>query len=83
MVQELKTSLNHKLSLKDLGVVDYFLGIQVQHAKWGLYLSKTKYIIVLLCQVKMQYAKVFNAPMKSGLQLTTYGSGTIESAQCT
>lgn len=29
----------------------------------------------------MQYAKTINTPMASGLQLTAYGSDTVESAQ--
>ena len=39
VVQELITSLNHKFALKDLGVVDYFLGIQAKHIAEGLHLS--------------------------------------------
>ena len=37
--EELITSLNRKFALKDLGVVDYFLGIQAKHIAEGLHLS--------------------------------------------
>ena len=41
-VQMLITKLNNSFTLKDLGEVDYFLGIQVKHTVDELHLSQTK-----------------------------------------
>lgn len=37
------TRLNQCFALKDLGEVDYFLGIQVKHSSDGIHLSETKF----------------------------------------
>ena len=39
MIGELITQLDNKFALKDLGNLDYFLGIQVKRTKKGLHLS--------------------------------------------
>ena len=43
-ITSLIAQLNSKFSLKDLGEMHYFLGIQVSHTNNGLHLSQTKYI---------------------------------------
>ena len=52
-IQALVQQLNTRFALKDLGEVDYFLGIQVKHTTDGLHLSQTKYVTDLLCKTKM------------------------------
>ena len=56
-IQALVQQLNTRFALKDLGEVDYFLGIQVKHTIDGLHLSQTKYVTNLLCKTKMQLLK--------------------------
>ncbi|KAL6346756.1 hypothetical protein AAG906_002872 [Vitis piasezkii] len=77
-VQTIINQLNKSFTLKDLGEVDYFLGIQVRHTTEGLHLSQTKYLKDLLCKAKMQFAKSSNTPMTSGLKLSVYGSDPVE-----
>ena len=38
-IQDLVNQLNGMFALKDLGEIDYFLGIQVKHTESGLHLS--------------------------------------------
>ena len=59
-LKALLDQLNQAFALKDLGTVNYFLGIQVQPTSEGLHLSQKKYITVLLCEVRMQYAKAIS-----------------------
>lgn len=80
-IQELVTRLNGMFALKDLGEIDYFLGIQVKHTESGLHLSQTKYITDLLVRAKMQFAKPVTAPMTHGLRLTAYGRDPVQSPQ--
>lgn len=68
-------------ALKDLGEVDYFLGIQVKRTENGIDLSQKKYVTDLLCKTKMQYANCVSAPMTTGQKLTSYGSDPIEDVQ--
>nr|CAN75996.1 hypothetical protein VITISV_022989 [Vitis vinifera] len=77
-VQTIINQLYKSFTLKDLGEVDYFLGIQVRHTTEGLYLSQTKYIKDLLCKAKMQFSESSNTPMTSGLKLSAYRSDPIE-----
>lgn len=73
-VKLLIQQLNERFALKDLGEIDYFLGIQGKHTQAGLLLSQTKYVTDLLSKAKMQYSKLVSAPMTHGLRLTSYGS---------
>lgn len=81
VVQTLITQLNKSFALKNLGELDYFLGIQVQHVVDGLHLSQTKYIQDLLVGAKMQNANGYGTPMISGQQLTASRSGTMKDVQ--
>ncbi|KAL5580580.1 hypothetical protein UlMin_013022 [Ulmus minor] len=62
--------LNKLFSLKDLGELNYFLGIEVQSIEKGLHLSQKKYICDLLKRSKMDQANPLPTPMISTLKLT-------------
>ena len=47
LINDLVFKLNNAFALKDLGDINYFLGIQVKYTTKGLHLSQTKYIIDL------------------------------------
>ena len=77
-VQKLIDKLHDHFTLKDLGLVDYFLGIQVKQTSEGLHRSHTRYITDLLSKGKMQIARSVNASMTSRLNLTAFGSDVVE-----
>ena len=81
VIQQLISQLNKSFSLKDLGEMDYFLGIQVKHTIKGLHLSQTKYVHDLLCKAKMNNANGINTPMISCQQLTASRSGIVKDVQ--
>ena len=62
--------LNKLFSLKDLGELNYFLGIEVRSTDKGLHLSQKKYICDLLKRSKMDQANPLRTPMVSNLKLT-------------
>lgn len=64
------TSLSNRFSLKDLGTLSYFLGVEVLPHSDGLFLSQTKYILDLLTKSNMDDCKPTTTPMSSSLQLT-------------
>uniref|UniRef100_A0A803Q2E8 Reverse transcriptase Ty1/copia-type domain-containing protein n=1 Tax=Cannabis sativa TaxID=3483 RepID=A0A803Q2E8_CANSA len=72
------TGLSTKFALKDLGILNYFLGIQVTKTDHGLLLSQTKYLQDLLSKGDMQNVNTQNTPMNSGLKLSNYGSEPME-----
>nr|KYP65565.1 hypothetical protein KK1_011811 [Cajanus cajan] len=70
-VTTLISKLNSMFSLKDLGPLHYFLGIEIStNNDGGLFLSQAKYICDLLHKAKMDDSKPLPTPMVSGLKLT-------------
>ena len=74
-VQNFVKQLSKRFSLKDLGDLHYFLGVEVQYHAHGLFLNQRQYIVDLLRKTNMIDAKPANTPMAtSPLTLLT---GTI------
>ena len=78
---DLITKLHKEFSFKDLGLINYFLGLQVTHTSNGLSLSQMKYIRDMLAWAKMQFVEGFSSPMNSGQTLTTFGSDVVPNPQ--
>lgn len=56
-------------TLKDLGILSYFLGIEVLYANGEMYLSQKKYIRDLRIKAEMLYCKGIDTPMSTRLKL--------------
>jgi histone deacetylase 1/2 len=71
--------LSTHFSLKDLGSLHYFLGVEVFSVKQGLFLSQHKYICDLLTRTNMDGAKTVKTPLatKDCLQLND-GSSSVD-----
>ncbi|RVW15239.1 Retrovirus-related Pol polyprotein from transposon RE1 [Vitis vinifera] len=80
-VQHVITQLNNQFTLKDLGDIDYFLGIQVKHTSAGMHLSQAKYISNLLQKTKMLHVKPVPTPMVSNQSLSNSGSAPFSNTQ--
>lgn len=66
-------SLTLEFSLKELGDLDYFLGIKIKRLPNGsLILSQSKYIKDLLNKANMGDAMGLPTPMISNIKLTKY-----------
>lgn len=73
-INSLIKHLNDTFSLKQLGQLDYFLGIEVAHLPNGsLLLSQTTYITDLLSKVNMLNANSMPTPMISSSKLSKAG----------
>ena len=65
--------LDQKFSLKDLSILHYFLGVEVQHIEnGGMLLSQEKYLTDILRNAYMVIAKAFSTPMVGGLRLSAH-----------
>ncbi|KAL5568579.1 hypothetical protein UlMin_025154 [Ulmus minor] len=58
-------TLSHRFSLKDLGPLSYFLGVEASRTSLGIHLSQHKYIHDLLAKTKMSDVKPVSTPMSS------------------
>ena len=47
-IQELKDFLSQQFEMKDLGHLKYFLGLEITHSTYGLYITQVKYTSELL-----------------------------------
>lgn len=77
LVQSLITRLNIVFSIKQLGNVDYFLGIEVKHIPNGSLLLHKLNILELLNRSKMMDAKGLPTPIVNGCKLTKYGGNYV------
>ncbi|KAF7835729.1 TMV resistance protein N-like [Senna tora] len=67
-LQAFVQKLNKLFSLKDLGPLFYFLGIEIYRDSSGLYLNQSKYVQDLLCKFKMSDCASVSTPMVTGKQ---------------
>lgn len=59
------TSLSLRFSLKDIGLLHYFLGIEVIYTPTAIFLSQLKYVMDLLDELHMSDCKGVPIPMTS------------------
>jgi len=77
LVNDLVLKLDSVFSLKNLGSLNYFLGIEVKHlADNSLLLTQSKYIKDLLAKTNMFECNPINTPMMSSCKLSRQGSDT-------
>lgn len=77
-VQHIISELNKCFALKDLGLLNYFLGIQVTSTSDGIFLTQTKYIFDLLNKLNMLSTNSLPTPMVSSDKLTYTGTDPIQ-----
>ncbi|XP_047961834.1 uncharacterized mitochondrial protein AtMg00810-like [Salvia hispanica] len=78
-IEHVISSLSKQFSLKDLGEVKHFLGVEVTQTAQGLHLSQGSYIKNIIERVKMQDAKGLPTPMLANLKLSNdEGDPTID-----
>ena len=61
-IANLITTLNQLFELKDLGPLNYFLGIQISHTKHGITLTQSKYAFDVLHRFNMENSKPVKTP---------------------
>ena len=71
------TKLSTVFALKDLGLVAYFLGVEVCYTAQGMHLSQTKYIKDLLSRASMQNCKGSDTPFSIGFKLERVIQGSL------
>ena len=73
----LKQALQRKFSLKDLGRLKYFLGIELATSQKGLFLNQRKYVLDLLKDANLVDCKPARTPLDSKLHLSLYGEALL------
>jgi hypothetical protein len=76
IITSLITHLQLKFPVKDLGSLNFFLGIEAHRSSDSLHLSQAKYIAYLLHRTRMLGAKPAASPCSSGSKLSKF-DGTL------
>ena len=72
-ISSLKSFLQSQFHTKDLGMVRYFLGIELMRSKHEIFLSQRKYVFDLLSDTGKLWVKPCSSPMVPGVHLTREG----------
>ena len=68
------SKLATRFSLKDLGDLSYFFGVEVMPHPRGIFISQKKYIADILCKANMEDAKPMATPLATHPPLTSNGT---------
>ena len=72
-ISSLKSFLHGLFHTKDLGMLRYFLGVEIMWSKHGIFLSQRKYVLDLLSETGKLGVKPCSSPMAPGIHLTREG----------
>jgi hypothetical protein len=74
VIKEVKSQLSSKFDMKDIGVANFILGMEIKrdHANRKLWLNQRKYIETILQRFNMHGSKLFKVPIPIGIKLSTY-----------
>jgi len=75
-IEELKSVIKDEFEMTDLGLMRYFLGIQVHNSKTGIFISQSKYAHEILKRFNMVNSKEAPTPVIIGLKLTKKDKGS-------
>jgi hypothetical protein len=71
-IPKLLADLDTDFAVKDLGPLNFFLGIEVLKISTGCFLSQHHYILDILKRTNMTVAKPVSSPMASSTQVSAY-----------
>ena len=68
-IQVQKSQLSSHFNIKDLGELNYFLGLEVCRSNKGIFISQKKYTTDLLQEAGLTNAKTYKLPMEPHVEL--------------
>ena len=77
MLDEFKAAMKSEFEMTDLGLLKYFLGIEVEQFNHGICISQQKYAADILKKFKMEKCKPTNTPIALGTKLRKEDLGSL------
>ena len=68
--KEFSEQMNKEFEMSMFGEIKFFVGLQIQQSKNGIYITQSKYIKEILKKFGMEDSKLVRTPMCTGLKLT-------------
>ena len=69
LIQKFKDEMEKIIEMTDLGVMKYFLGMEVLQSSDGIFICQQKYILDILNRFKMQDCKPVSTPISTCVKL--------------
>ena len=80
LITDTKRTLASEFEIKDLGMMHYFLGMEVWQSADGIFLGQGKYAVEILKRFGMMDCKAMATPMASNLKLLSDSSSEMVDA---
>jgi hypothetical protein len=80
LLRRIISALQQEFSMKDLGNLHYFLGMQVQHRGGGLFLSQKQYMMDILERAGMAECKPCSTPVDTNPKVAAADSSLVADA---
>ncbi|KAK4400672.1 Copia protein [Sesamum angolense] len=77
LLSDVKSYLDGLLTIKDLGVARYFLGLQIARSPTGTSVTQTKYINDIVRDTGLMHAKSVITPFPQHIKLSTTGGAVL------
>ncbi|KAM2891593.1 hypothetical protein COP2_009862 [Malus domestica] len=75
MFEEFKRVMTKEFEITDIGLMAYYLDIEVKLNKEGIFISQESYTKEILKKFKMEECKPISTPMECGVKLTKHDEG--------
>ena len=79
-IQDLKHFLGRQFEMKDLGPLNYFLGLEVSSSADGYYLTQAKYTSDLISRVSITDSKIVDTPIEYNCRLNSHDGESLSDA---
>ena len=79
-IQDLKHFLGRQFEMKDLGPLNYFLGLEDSSSTYGYYLTQAKYISDLICRASITDSKIVDTPIEYNCRLNSHDGESLSDA---
>ncbi|XP_047342761.1 uncharacterized mitochondrial protein AtMg00810-like [Impatiens glandulifera] len=77
-IESLKSELAHSFSMKDLGMLRYFWGIEVAYSPKGYLLSQSKYIANLFERARLTDSRIVDTPLETNVRYSSSDGTPLE-----
>ncbi|MCV5002872.1 reverse transcriptase domain-containing protein, partial [Escherichia coli] len=70
MFKEFKNAMTREFEMTDIGLMAYYLGIEVKQKEEGIFISQESYAKEILKKFKMDNCKPISTPIECGIKLS-------------
>ena len=79
-IQDIKHFLGRQFEMKDLGPLNYFLGLEVSSSADGYYLTQAKYTFDLISRASVTDSKIVDTPIEYNCRLNSHYGESLSDA---